>query len=91
MDHHIEIVQQDPLAVGGAFHVFGQRIGISLGGFLHKIAQSLHMRFGVSATNDEIVKKYVIDFLEVDADDVNTLLFYKCLNDKFFNFSLVIS
>ena len=73
MHQNIEIIQQHPFFVLKPFHMDGCDIGHFLGLLLHKIAQCFYMRFGGAGTNDKIVKKNMIDLLEIDAVNVHSL------------------
>jgi hypothetical protein len=77
VDQHVEIVEQNPFFVLQAFHVEGFGVGHALGLLLHIVAQSFHVRLGISRTNYEIIKIYVIDFFQVYALDIHPLFFYK--------------
>ena len=84
----IEIVQQYPLLVLKTLHMDGRDVGHSFGLLLHKIAQSIHMRLGCAGADYKIVKINMIDFLKVEAVNINTLFLKQRLNYQLFKVSL---
>jgi len=85
----VEVVEQDPLLVFHPFHVQRLDPGHALGLLLHKVAERLHMRFGIAGADHEIVEIDVVYLFQVDTMDVHPLLLNKGLYNQLLQVSFV--